>query len=290
MNRKQFLGILGGSAALAYMKPLKALNKLSESLSASPKMPVLFLGHGSPMNAIEENEFTFGFQNIAKDIPKPQLILCVSAHWLTRGTWLTAMDNPKTINDFGGFPEALHKVQYPAKGAVDFAKELNKQNNTFGLDYDWGLDHGAWSVLIHLYPEANIPVVQLSIDYYQPASYHFELAQQLAKLREQGVLIVGSGNIVHNLRKLAFSDNVLYGHDWAIEASEKINDLILDGDFKSLLDYEKLGKSVQLAIPTPDHYYPLIYNLGLKRKNEQIELFNNKLVEGAISMTSLKIA
>lgn len=272
------------------MKPITDLEKIMDVLPNTPKMPVLFLGHGTPMNAIEENKYTLGFKKVAKTLPKPTTIICVSAHWLTKGTKITAMENPKTIHDFGGFPQDLYDVKYPSKGNSSLAKETQKillPNTNLELDYDWGLDHGAWSVLKHLYPKADIPVLQLSIDYYKPALYHFELAKKLTKLRSKGVLIIGSGNIVHNLKRL---DSNTSKHDWGNIAREKLNNLILNEDFNPLLDYQKLGKEVQLAIPTPDHYYPLIYALGLKEKGENIELFNDSLQTPKISMTSLKIS
>lgn len=293
MKRNTFLKLAGLSTIAMAMKPLSELDKLSKVLDPSPKMPVLFLGHGDPMNAIRENEYVTGFKNVAKTLPKPQAIICISAHWLTRGTHVTAMDFPKTIHDFGGFPQELYEVQYKAPGAPELAKQTQTiiGAETVGLDYDWGLDHGAWSVIKHLYPDADIPVIQLSIDYSKPAQYHYELAQKLQTLRHKGILIIGSGNIVHNLRRLDFShkpeDN--YGYDWAYEARNKINKLLLDGDHKAIIDYKKLGREVQLAVPTPDHYFPLIYSLGLKDKNEEISLFNDKLIEGSISMTSVKI-
>lgn len=289
MNRKHFLQLAGLSSISMAMKPISNLEKMMSAFKNTPKMPVLFLGHGTPMNAIEENEYTLGFKKVAKNLPKPNAIICVSAHWLTRGTKITAMENPRTIHDFGGFPQELHDVNYPAKGNNELAKETQKlflPDNKIELDHEWGLDHGTWSVLKHLYPNADIPVLQLSIDYYKSAEYHFELAKKLAKLRHKGVLIIGSGNIVHNLKRL---DKNTSKYDWGNEAREKMNKLILDGNFKPLLDYKKLGKEVQLAIPTPDHYFPLIYTLGLKEKTDTIKLFNDSLQNPRISMTSLKI-
>jgi 4,5-DOPA dioxygenase extradiol len=272
---------------------LNDLNKISSSFSPTERMPLLFLGHGSPMNAIEENQFVEGFRNIAKTLPKPNAILCISAHWYTHGTFVTAMEDPKTIHDFGGFPKELFAVQYPAKGSPELAKETKQliEKTTVGLDETWGLDHGAWSVIKHLYPKADVPVIQLSIDYTKPAAYHYELAQQISSLRHRGILIIGSGNIIHNLRMVDFAnfDKENYGYDWAIEAQETFNKYILDEDYTALLDYEKLGRAVQLAVPTPDHYLPLIYTLALKEKNESISLFNDKLVAGSLSMTSVSI-
>ena len=267
---------------------------LSQSLSNTERMPVLFLGHGSPMNAIEENQFVVGFRNIAKTLPPPNAILCISAHWFTNGTKVTAMALPKTIHDFGGFPQSLFDVQYPAKGNPELAKETKELliPTAVELDEKWGLDHGAWTVIKHLYPDANIPVIQLSIDYTKPAQYHYELAQKLNSLRNKGILIIGSGNIIHNLRLVDFPnfDKDNCGYEWAIEARETINSYLLNGNFQPLIDYEKLKKAIQLAIPTPDHYLPLIYTLGLQQKNESLVLFNDKLVAGSLSMTSLKIS
>lgn len=275
------------------MNTLNDLHKISGTFSNTEKMPVLFLGHGSPMNAIEENQFVAGFRNLAKTLPQPNAILCISAHWFTKGTKVTAMEMPRTIHDFGGFPKELFAVQYPAQGSPELAidtKELLLPTEV-ELDHEWGLDHGAWSVIKHLYPEANVPVIQLSIDYSKSPQYHFELAQKLSALRHKGILIIGSGNIVHNLRLVDFynMDVDNYGFDWAIEAREKVNSYLLDGNFQALIDYEKRGTAVQLAIPTPEHYLPLIYTLGLKEKNEELSLFNDKLLGGSLSMTSVKI-
>ncbi|QOG04687.1 4,5-DOPA dioxygenase extradiol [Flavobacterium sp. MDT1-60] len=275
------------------MTTLNDLHSISSTFSNTDKMPVLFLGHGSPMNAIEENQFVAGFRDLAKTLPQPNAILCISAHWFTNGTKVTSMQMPRTIHDFGGFPQALFDVQYPAKGSPELAIETKKILEPVHVDLDehWGLDHGAWSVIKHLYPEANVPVIQLSIDYTKSGQYHFELAQKLQSLRHKGVLIIGSGNIVHNLRLVDFRnfDKDNYGFDWAIEARETINNYLLDGNFQPLMDYEKMNKAVQLAIPTPDHYLPLLYTLGLKEKSEELSLFNDKLLAGSLSMTSVKI-
>lgn len=290
MERKTFIKSL---AALTAMGSLTGFKYLTDTLPTSEKMPVLFLGHGSPMNAIEENEFVQGFKDIAATLTLPTAIVCISAHWYTKGTKVTAMEMPQTIHDFGGFPQELFNVQYPAKGDPKLAGETKELllPTEVELDEKWGLDHGAWSVIKHLYPEANVPVIQLSIDYTQPAQYHFDLAKKLASLRQKGVLIVGSGNIIHNLGLVDFAnfDKDDYGYDWAIETRETSNKLILDGDFQSLIDYEKLGEGFKLAIPTAEHYLPLIYTLGLKEDTEELTLFNDKLLAGSLSMTSLKI-
>lgn len=275
------------------MRSINDLDKIVSSFSTTEKMPVLFLGHGSPMNAIEENQFVTGFRNLAKNLPKPNAILCVSAHWFTKGSKVTAMEMPKTIHDFGGFPKELFEVQYPAHGSPELAMITQELllPTVVELDHHWGLDHGAWSVIKHLYPKADIPVIQLSIDYSKPTEYHFQLAQQLSRLREKGILIIGSGNIIHNLRLVDFYnfEKDDYGYDWAIEARARINSLLLDGNFQPLLEYEKQSQAFQLAIPTPEHFLPLIYTLGLKDKSEEIQLFNDKLVAGSLSMTSVRI-
>ncbi len=283
---------MAGIATGAGMK-IQSLNKLSENLGNTATMPVLFLGHGSPMNAIEENEFVKGFRDLAKTIQRPSAILVISAHWETRGTFVTAMEKPMTIHDFGGFPQALFDVQYPAPGSPSLANETKELIKTtdVGLDTKWGLDHGAWSVVKHLYPLADIPVIQMSIDYTKTPQYHYDLAKELAALRKKGVLIIGSGNMVHNLRMVAWdkmnTDN--YGFEWAVEASEKMKTHILNDDHAPLINFKNQGRSFDLAIPTPDHYLPLLYTLGLKEENEKVSLFNDKAVGGSLTMTSVKI-
>lgn len=272
---------------------LNDLTNISAHFANSPKMPVLFLGHGSPMNAIEENQFVQGFRNISREIPTPNAILCISAHWFTNGTKVTAMDMPPTIHDFGGFPDELFAVQYPAAGSPELAKQTTSLLLPAEVqeDHSWGLDHGAWSVIRHLYPEADIPVVQMSIDYTKPPEYHFELAARLQKLREKGILIIGSGNIVHNLRLIDWQNinTIGAGWDWAIEAREMTNNWILDGNFRNLIEYQRHGAALQAAIPSADHYLPLIYSLGLKNKSDDISLFNDELIGGSLSMTSVRI-
>jgi len=272
---------------------LQQLHQISENLSKSDKMPVLFLGHGSPMNAIEENQFVRGFRNTAQKIETPKAILCISAHWFTNGTFITSGETQKTIHDFYGFPKELFEVEYPAKGDPELAKKTSELLKPFLSEEseNWGLDHGAWSVLRHMYPDADIPVIQMSIDYTKPPQYHFDLAKKLSKLREKGVLIIGSGNIVHNLRLIDWKNmnSVGIGWDWAIEAREKTNNWILDGNIRNLIDYQKQGTALQYAVPSPDHYLPLIYTLGLKDNSEEISLFNDELIGGSLSMTSVKV-
>ena len=269
------------------------LNSMVSPLGNTAKMPVLFLGHGSPMNAIEENEFVSGFRKIAKEIPRPNAIICVSAHWETKGTWVTAMNSPRTIHDFAGFPKALFEVQYPAPGDPALANEVKStvKKTTVGLDDQWGLDHGAWSVLKHLYPQADVPVIQLSLDYTQSPLYHYELAAELHALRSKGVLIIGSGNMVHNLGMIAWDklNAGAYGYDWALEASDKMKRFIMSGDHRQLINFRSQGKAFDLAIPTPEHFLPLLYTLGLKEEKEELKFFNDQPLGGSLTMTSLKI-
>jgi 4,5-DOPA dioxygenase extradiol len=257
------------------------------------KMPVLFLGHGSPMNAIEENEFVTGWRNIAETLPKPDAILCVSAHWETRGTYITAMEKPKTIHDFGGFPEELFNVQYPAPGSPVMAKEVKDliKMTEAGLDEKWGLDHGCWSVVKHLYPNADVPVIQLSLDYTRSPQSHYDIAKEIAPLRYKGVLIIGSGNMVHNLGMVSWKDigRPGFGYDWAIEANDKMKKFILENDHRSLIDYKSQGSAVNKAIPTPEHFLPLLYSLALKDEDDTVSLFNDKAVGGSLTMTSVRI-
>jgi len=257
------------------------------------KMPVLFLGHGSPMNAIEDNEFTEGFKFVAKTLPRPVAILCLSAHWETKGTFVTAMEKPETIHDFGGFPPALYEVQYQAPGYPQLVDEIKSllTETRIEPDYKWGLDHGAWSVIRHLYPEAEVPVVQMSLDYYQSPENFYEMMKQLHPLRNKGILIIGSGNMVHNLhlldwKKLGVTD---YAYDWAMEAGDKMKKYILNKDHKQLIHYRCHGKPFELAIPTPEHYLPLLGVLALQDEKDEVQLFNDQAVGGSLLMTSLVI-
>lgn len=272
---------------------LKALEQFTSPLLSTEQMPVFFFGHGSPMNAIEENEFSKEWERIGKSMPKPNAILCISAHWLTRGTFVTAMEKPKTIHDFGGFPEALFAVEYPAPGSPVLAKETASlvHDIHIGLDDDWGLDHGCWSVVKHLYPDADVPVIQMSIDYNQSAQYHYDLAKQLAALRRKGILIIGSGNMVHNLRMVAWDkmDDPGFAFDWATEANDKMKKFIVEHNHQPLIHFKEQGKAFDLAIPTPDHYFPMIYALALQDKQEQLSFFNDKAVMGSLTMTSFRI-
>lgn len=250
-------------------------------------MPVLFVGHGSPMNAIEENQLTKEWNLLGKTIPKPRAIICISAHWLTNGTQITTMEQPKTIHDFYGFPSDLYQVQYPAPGYPRLFDEIVAQISDFKFQSDlkWGLDHGTWSVLKHIYPEANIPVVQLSIDYLKPAEYHYKLGQALSFLRENDILIVASGNIVHNLGKLS---NEIEAYDWAREFDEKMADLIFEENHETILNYMCLGDIARLSVPSPEHFLPLIYALGAAGKTCKISFFTEAIVMGAIGMRGVK--
>jgi 4,5-DOPA dioxygenase extradiol len=266
------------------------LNKLPDMKNDSSKMPVLFVGHGSPMNAIEDNEFSNEWKKVGNSIPKPEYILCVSAHWETPGSYVTAMENPPTIHDFGGFPKELYEVEYPAPGSPELARRTvnNIKKTEVKPDKKWGLDHGTWSILKHMYPDADVPVIQLSLDYGKTPQYHYELAKELAFLRKKGVLIIGSGNMVHNLRIIDWR-NANGGHDWAVEANSKFKNLILNNEHMQLIEYNKLGKEIELAVPTPEHFLPLLYALALKEENENVTFFNDKTVLGSLSMTSVII-
>ncbi|MFN5324162.1 MAG: 4,5-DOPA dioxygenase extradiol [Bacteroidota bacterium] len=273
---------------------LHGLHQITNTLSSTQRMPVLFLGHGSPMNAIEENEFVRGFRAVAKTIPEPRAILCISAHWETRGTFVTAMEQPRTIHDFGGFPKELFAVQYPAPGSPSIAQEVKAtvQKSSVELDNEhWGLDHGAWSVIKHLYPQANIPVLQMSIDRFQTPQYHYDLARELFSLRSKGILIIGSGNMVHNLGLVAWDkmNQVGYAYDWAQEASQLMKQYILSKNHRLLIDFKSQGKAFDLAIPTPEHYVPLLYALALQDSKDDVSLFNDKALAGSLTMTSVRI-
>ncbi|MGE5395762.1 MAG: 4,5-DOPA dioxygenase extradiol [Candidatus Saccharibacteria bacterium] len=272
---------------------LSEFNKMTSTLGNTDQMPVLFIGHGSPMNAIEENEFVNNWRVLGQTLPRPHAILVISAHWETSGTQVTAMERPRTIHDFGGFPQALFAVQYPAPGSPELAHEVKSivKSADILLDQKWGLDHGAWSIINRLYPNADIPVVQMSLDYYQTPGYHYNLAKELASLRHKGVLIIGSGNMVHNLRMVAWDklNADAYGYDWALEANEKMKQFILKGDHQSMINFRAQGRAFDLAIPSAEHFIPSLYALGLKEENEKIDFFNDKAVAGSLTMTSFKI-
>ncbi len=258
-------------------------------------MPVLFVGHGSPMNAIEDNTFSRAWRDVGQRLPRPRAILCISAHWETWGTLVTAMEAPRTIHDFGGFPPELYAARYPAPGSPPLAEEVRQLlgPDAVGLDLEWGLDHGCWSVLLQMFPQARIPVVQLSLNAAMAPREHYALAQALAPLRRQGVLILASGNIVHNLRRAVLPSGSLrdfnrpFGLDWALEARATFRSLIDQDRHAELADYPSLGPSVQLAVPTPEHYLPLLYALAVKDQDDHLTYFNDEAVAGSLTMTSL---
>lgn len=254
------------------------------------RMPALFLGHGSPMNAIEQSEFSEMWKIIGKSIKRPKAILSISAHWETKGSYVTAMDQPKTIHDFGGFPRELYQMQYAADGDSELASQIaSLSQKDIHLDYEWGLDHGTWSILIHMFPDADIPVVQLSIDYNKSPQEHYQLAKDLQSLRDEGVLIVGSGNIVHNLRQMYIEDgdfNKELAHSWATEFTNVVKESIANNEHEKLVNYKQLIGNWNLSVPTPDHYYPLLYILGVQQETDDLSFFNDKIIAGAIGMTS----
>jgi 4,5-DOPA dioxygenase extradiol len=258
------------------------------------RMPVVFVGHGSPMNAIEDNRFSRGWAALGERLPRPRAIVCISAHWETRGTFVTAMDDPETIHDFGGFPDELFAVQYPAPGSRLLASEVQKRVTTrpLGLDEKWGLDHGCWSVLKRMYPAADVPVVQVSLDRALSEPAQYDLARQLAPLRDEGILIVGSGNLVHNLGLVDWSAadfNAPNGFDWAVEANETFKKLIDERRHDQLVGYKSLGRAVQLAVPTREHYLPALWALALQAEDEVVSYFNDQAVAGSLTMTSFVI-
>lgn len=261
-----------------------------DTLPQTEKMPVLFVGHGSPMNAIEINEYSNAWEKIATEIPRPNVILAISAHWYARGTMVHGSEHPKTIHDFYGFPRELYKESYPAVGSPVYAratKELLMKANV-GWDLDWGLDHGTWVVTKCMYPQADIPVFQLSIDFTKPGQYHFDIGTKLQELRNRGVLILASGNIVHNLNLINFEESAK-PFEWAQEFDEISSKLIDSREYQKLIDYQSLGQSAKLSIPTPDHYFPLLYALGAQQKDEEISTFVSGIEYGSISMRSLRI-
>ena len=254
-------------------------------------MPTVFFGHGNPLNALLRNAYTDGWASIGNSIPRPQAVLCVSAHWYLPGTAVTAMPAPRTIHDFGGFPRELYEVEYPAPGSPNLAARVQEllAPVPVTLDHGWGLDHGTWSVLRHVFPQADIPVVQLSIDETQPPEFHYELAKRLQPLRDEGVLIVGSGNIIHNLHAYAWGKHEVKPFDWALRFEKLARELLLKGDHALLVSYEHLGGDALLSAPTPDHYLPLLYVIALRREGEQVSFPVEGFDGGSISMLTVKI-
>ena len=254
-------------------------------------LPAIFFGHGNPMNAVLDNHYTEAWRLIGTKTPKPKAILAISAHWFVPGTGVTISTAPRTIHDFGGFPRELYQVQYPAPGDPDLARRVQKMLAPVpvNLDNSWGLDHGTWSVLRHVYPQADVPVVQLSLDEAQPASFHFEVGRKLAPLRDEGILIVGSGNLVHNLHAYAWGRHVPDPYDWAIRFESEAKEMMLAGDYKPLVDYETLGKEALLSIPTPDHYLPMLYVIATRQKGEIVSFPIEGVDGGSISMLTVQV-
>ncbi len=258
------------------------------------KMPVLFVGHGSPMNVLDkENPFNQNFSLITQNFPKPKAILMISAHWYSSRLQVTSGKHPEMIYDFYGFPDELSQVQYPAPGSPELAEQVRSllQPENVELNPTRGFDHGAWAVLKYLYPDADIPVVQLNLNRLQSTEWHFNLAKKLAALREQGVLIIGSGNIVHNLRAISWEhiDQIGAGYDWAFAFRETVNQAIAKQDDETLVHYEQLGEKAELSVPTPDHYLPLLYIMALRAPQDEITFFNDNLIAGSLSMTSVLV-
>jgi 4,5-DOPA dioxygenase extradiol len=260
----------------------------SQFVDSKITMPVLFVGHGSPTNALEDNEFSRAWADAAKAIPRPKAIICISAHWETSGTSVTAMERPKTIHDFYGFPQELYEMRYPAPGSPALARFTSQIVHRVDIraDSDWGLDHGTWSVLSHMFPEAEIPVIQLSLDRTKDPEFHYELGAELKTLRNKGILIVGSGNMVHNLGKVLWQETA---YDWAIEFDATMKGLMLSGDHDPIINYPNLGKAAQLSVPTNEHFLPLLYILALQDKKDDIHFFAEKVTLGSISMRSFRI-
>ena len=254
-------------------------------------MPAIFFGHGNPMNAVLRNGYTDAWTAIGRKIPRPKAILSISAHWFIPETGVTVTTAPRTIHDFGGFPRELYEVKYPAPGDPALARRVQSLLAPLPvkLDESWGLDHGTWSVLCHVYPDADIPVVQLSLDETQPASFHYELGERLAPLRDEGVLIAGSGNLVHNLHAYAWGKHAPEPYDWAVRFEHEARQIILAGEHKALVNYERMGKDARLSIPTPDHYLPLLYVVAARQQGEAVSFPVQGVDGGSISMLSVKI-
>jgi 4,5-DOPA dioxygenase extradiol len=255
------------------------------------RMPAIFFGHGNPMNALLSNSYTEGWRRIGLETPKPKAVLSISAHWYVAETGVTISTAPRTIHDFGGFPRELFQVQYPAPGDPLLAHRVQKLLAPLEvkLDDSWGLDHGTWSVLKHVYPDADVPVVQLSIDERQPAAFHFEVGKRLAPLRDEGILIVGSGNLVHNLHTYAWGRHMPDPYDWATRFETAARQMMIAGEYKPLIDYEALGRDAMLSIPTPDHYLPLLYVVAARQQRERIGFPVEGIDGGSISMLSVQI-
>ena len=270
---------------------LQELKKWSDGFQKSEKMPAIFIGHGHPMNALLNNSFTQKLREIGTSLEKPEAIMMVSAHWETRGTYVSVNATPHTIYDFGRFDDRLFDIKYEPQGHPLLANEVVRLGRDYHIksDHSMGLDHGAWTVLKYMYPEENIPVFQLSLDYTKPPQYHFELANTLKALRRKGVLLIGSGNIVHNLRKLDWHNINAKPFDWALEFDELVKDKLMSKNFSDLVNYQKFGALGEMAIPSNDHYLPMLYTLGFTEKGENVEQLYENIQYGSISMRCFKI-
>ena len=256
----------------------------------SDPMPAVFVGHGNPMNVVSKNAYTESWASIGKTVPRPKAILAVSAHWYVPATAVTANAAPPTIHDFGGFPRELYEIQYPAPGSPDLARRVSALLAPVSapLDESWGLDHGTWSVLHHMFPRADVPVVQIAIDETKPPRFHYELGRRLAPLRDEGVLVLGSGNIVHNLHAYAWGQRGVGPYDWAARFEARARELLLQGDDQPLVDYEKMGEAAMMSVPTPDHYLPLLYVMGLRRQHDRVRLPVEGVDGGSVSMLAVQ--
>lgn len=289
MKRSDFLKLISLAPLAACNMKLKDFEREAQKLAATPKMPALFVGHGSPTNAIEENNFTRMLAALGKRFSGemiPSAIMVVSAHWLTQGTFVSTVEKPETIYDFGGFQDELYQIKYEAPGAPALAEEVAGLSDKIKTDKSWGLDHGAWTILKYIFPKADIPVFQMSIDYYKPMQYHYDLAVLLNSLRKKGVLVIGSGNLVHNLSMSfpKFMSNDANAYDWAIEFDAWIKDKLEKNDHKSLINYLAAGKAAELSVPTPDHYIPLLYSAALREADEEVTMLHDEVYYGGISM------
>jgi 4,5-DOPA dioxygenase extradiol len=254
-------------------------------------LPAIFFGHGNPMNAVSNNAYTEAWRRIGAQMPKPRAILCVSAHWFVPATGVTISTAPRTIHDFGGFPRELYEVRYSAPGDPEKARRVQHMLAPLPVELDdsWGLDHGTWSVLCHVYPEADVPVVQLSIDETKPPAFHYEIGRKLSALRGEGVLVVGSGNLVHNLHAYAWGRHVPEPFDWAVRFENEARSLLLAGDHQPLVDYETLGRDALLSIPTPDHYLPLLYVIGTRQRDDGVSFPVEGIDGGSVSMLAVRV-
>jgi len=291
MQRNQFLKMLASIPLVANGMKLKALESVTNGFTNSIKTPLLFIGHGHPMNALQDNNFTQSLAKLGDKLEKPNAIMLVSAHWQTKGTFVSVNSMPKAIYDFGGM-DALRQIKYEPKGHPEFARQVIKTASIYNIqeDHNMGLDHGAWTILKHLFPKADVPVFELSIDSTQPTTYHFQLANALKKMREKGVLIIGSGNIVHNLKILDWNNINAKPIDWAVEFDELVKAKLNALDFQALVNYKQFGKISEMAHPTNEHYLPMLYTLGLADKNEEIKYIFEGFQYGSASMRCFQIS